>query len=324
MEQQKILVVGGLGFIGHEVARQLHDLGYAIAITDTLTTYKDSIPQNEHQFLIDERRRQLQSCAIKITDLPRASPTDSVDCIIHSAGYPRQKLVGTYPVDAAKNMIDDLIYWLEYAVAHQVRRFVYLSSSMVYGDFHCPVVETATCRPQGLYAILKYTGEQIVKDYARRTGLEYVIVRPSAVYGPRDVSDRVIAKFFTQAITGKVLAVNGANESLDLTYYTDTAQGIVLAATSNAASNQTFNITRGHAIKLLDAAQLVVDIVGSGEIQVRSKSQDFPSRNALDISFARNLLGYNPTIDIEQGFQKYYEWLGQTPIWAAQLSKIPQ
>lgn len=321
MEQQNIIVVGGLGLIGHEVSRQLHELGHTVAVIDSSTTYGGSISAGEHSFLRNERLGQIWSCThtdpnrmhIRNCTLTNefniTEPLSSIDCIIHSAGYPRQKLVSAHPVDAANNMIDDLIRWLEYAVKHKVRRFVYLSSSMVYGDFHQPISESSACRPQGLYAILKHSGEQIVKDYARRTGIEYVIIRPSAVYGPYDVDDRVIAKYFTQAIANKTLQVNGATETLDLTYYTDTARGVVLAATSSPAANQTFNITRGRAIKLLDAAQLVISIVGSGTINVRDKSQDFPSRNALDISAARNLLGYCPKIDIEQGFTLYYDWL---------------
>ena len=185
---------------------------------------------------------------------------------------------------------------------------------MVYGDFDNDVTEDADCHPIGQYGIMKLAGEWLVKDYARRTGMSYMIIRPSAVYGPLDVEDRVISKFILTAMRGGVIKVNGAGETLDFTYVDDAADGIV-AATLSQHQNQTYNITKSHSKTLLEAAKLAVKIVGQGTIEVRDKDADFPSRGALNILAARRDLGFNPQVDIDEGFKKYYDWLTNSVYW---------
>jgi nucleoside-diphosphate-sugar epimerase len=141
------------------------------------------------------------------------------------------------------------------------------------------------------------------------------------VYGPLDVEDRVIAKFMLTAMRGGTLKVNGASETLDFTYVTDAAKGIVDAALSDNTNNKTYNITKSHSHTLLEAAQLAVRIVGKGTINVRDKDADFPSRGALNIDAARRDFGFNPEIDIEDGFKHYNEWLNNSSYWQQRLSK---
>jgi nucleoside-diphosphate-sugar epimerase len=129
------------------------------------------------------------------------------------------------------------------------------------------------------------------------------------------VEDRVIAKFMLTAMRGATLKVNGAGETLDFTYVEDAADGIVAASLSSNTDNKTYNITKSHSRSLLDAAQLAVKIVGKGSIEVRDKDADFPSRGALNIDAARRDFGYDPKVDVEEGFQKYYEWLSTSSYW---------
>jgi nucleoside-diphosphate-sugar epimerase len=190
---------------------------------------------------------------------------------------------------------------------------------MVYGDFEDQVEEEAECRPIGQYGIMKLAGEDIVRDYHRRGAFDYAIVRPSAVYGPLDVEDRVVAKFMLQAMRGEVLRVNGAGETLDFTYVDDAADGIVAAATRIMAANRTYNITKSHSVSLLEAAEMIVKIVGKGEIEVKDRDADFPTRGALCIDRARVILGFDPRVDVEEGFENYYKWLSVSPYWKKQI-----
>jgi nucleoside-diphosphate-sugar epimerase len=139
------------------------------------------------------------------------------------------------------------------------------------------------------------------------------------VYGPLDVEDRVIAKFMLTAMRGSTLRVNGANETLDFTYVEDAADGIVAAALSANTTNKTYNITKSHSRTLLDAANLAVKIAGNGTIEIKDKDADFPSRGALNIDAARRDFGYDPKVDVEEGFQKYYDWLSNSVYWQKQL-----
>jgi UDP-glucose 4-epimerase len=190
---------------------------------------------------------------------------------------------------------------------------------MVYGDFTDQVREDAECRPQGQYGIMKLAGEWLVKDYTRKTGMAHTIIRPSAVYGPLDVNDRVISKFLLAAMRGETLNVNGANETLDFTYVEDAANGIVAAATLDIANNRTYNITKSHSKTLLEAAELAVSIAGQGSINVRDRDLDFPSRGALNIDAARRDLGYNPQVDMEEGFDEYHKWLISSVYWSKKI-----
>jgi nucleoside-diphosphate-sugar epimerase len=316
-----ILVTGGLGLIGHHVVNKLESLGHDVVITDTRTTY-GIIPQDEIDYLMEERLKKIKTKYIYKIDI---SNGDSIDwliqkhqpaIIIHMASFPRQKVVNANPAMGARTMMEGLMNLCESAKKHNVTKFLYISSSMVYGDFTDDVVEDYNCKPQGQYGIMKLSGEHIVKDYSRRNCFNHTIIRPSAVYGPLDVEDRVIAKFMLTAMRGGTLKVNGASETLDFTYVEDAADGIVAAALSENTKNKTYNITKSHSRSLLDAANLAVKIVGKGNIEVKDKDADFPSRGALNIDAARKDFGYDPKVDVEEGFEKYYEWLSNSPFWS--------
>jgi nucleoside-diphosphate-sugar epimerase len=317
----KFLITGGLGLIGHNVTARLEAKEHSVVIVDTQTNY-GIIPQDELDYLIAERRKKIATDRIYRIDIADRDSIDWVvrehkpDAIIHMASFPRQKVVNANPAYGAQVMMEGLINVLESAKRHRVERVVYISSSMVYGDFEDQVPEDSECQPIGQYGIMKLAGEQLVKDYHRRGAFDYVIIRPSAVYGPLDVEDRVVAKFMLAAMRGETLKVNGAEETLDFTYVEDAADGIVSAATRIMSANRIYNITKSHSVTLLEAAEMIVKIVGKGAVEVRDKDADFPSRGALDIDRARVILGYDPKIDVEEGFQRYYEWLKNSLYWA--------
>jgi nucleoside-diphosphate-sugar epimerase len=237
------------------------------------------------------------------------------------ASFPRQKVVNSNPAMGSRVMSEGLLNLLESSVKNEVRKFVYISSSMVYGDFTDDVTEDAVCKPQGQYGIMKLAGEWLVRDYTRRDNMVHTIIRPSAVYGPLDVEDRVISKFLITAMRGETLKVNGANETLDFTYVDDAADGIVAAAISDNTDNKTYNITKSHSRSLLDAAKLAVNLVGKGSIDIKDKDIDFPSRGSLNIDAARRDFGYDPKVDVEEGFQKYYDWLRTSKFWGGKLNE---
>jgi len=309
-----ILVTGGLGLIGHNVVKRLQDQGHIVSIMDTRTNY-GIIPQSEINYLMEERVKKINIDGLYEFDICDPKQVDHVfdieqpEIVIHMASFPRQKVVNANPMAGSRVMSEGLLNLLEASNNYDVRKFIYISSSMVYGDFKDDVKEDYDCKPQGQYGILKYAGEWLVKDYTRRTNLVHTIIRPSAVYGPLDVEDRVISKFILRAMRGDPLRVNGASETLDFTFVDDAADGIVAAALSDNTENKTYNITKSHSHSLLDAAKLAVKVVGKGEIEVGDRDLDFPSRGALNIDAARQDFGFDPKVDVEEGFQIYYDWL---------------
>ena len=315
-----ILVTGGCGLIGHNVVNLLEQLGHSVSIIDNKTNY-GLVPQDELDYLMSERLKKINS-PIYTASIESAETVDYVmakhkpDIVIHMASFPRQKVVNVNPAWGSRVMMEGLINVLESAKKHNVCKVLYISSSMVYGDFSDDVTEDAICNPIGQYGIMKLTGEHLVKDYTRRGSFNHTIIRPSAVYGPLDVEDRVVAKFMLGAMRGNVLKVNGANETLDFTYVDDAAAGIVAAALSENTTNKTYNITKSHSVSLSQAANMIVDIVGTGTIEIRDKDADFPSRGALNIDAARQDFGFAPKVDVREGFENYYTWIKNSLYWA--------
>jgi len=317
-----ILVTGGMGLIGHNIVRILEKNHFRnITITDTKTNY-GFIPQAEIDYLMSERQKRINTVPHEIDirgsyDLDFLFTKSEPEIVFHLASYPRQKAVSANPVLASEVMNTGLTNLLELSVKHRVKRFVYVSSSMVYGDFENDVTEDSVCNPIGQYGIFKLMGEQLVKDYHRRTGLEYTIIRPSAVYGEYDVEDRVVSKFLLTAMRGGIIKVNGPDEVLDFTHVDDVASGIARLPIFPRSANKTYNLTRSSKkiTTLYQAAELAVKIAGKGTIVVNDRDLSFPKRGKLSIKKAQDDIDYQPQIDIEVGFQRYYDWLTQTTYW---------
>ena len=154
-------------------------------------------------------------------------------------------------VDGTRNLLEEL------AAPGTVRRFVYLSSSSVYGHFrYRPVDEGHPTDPTEVYGRTKLIGEQLTRLFCSATGVEYVVLRPSAVYGPGDRHRRVVQLFLEQALAGQPLPIDGdGSECLDFTYVKDLAAGIALAV-SEGAGNETFNLSRSEERSILDLAEV--------------------------------------------------------------------
>jgi nucleoside-diphosphate-sugar epimerase len=323
----KFIVTGGAGFIGHNVVKQLEAQGHKCFVLDSLTNY-GFVPQDELDYLAKARKSKIRASVAHLDLRERKLVEDwfmtfseKVDAVIHLASFPRQKVVSQNPVWGAEVMGTALVNLLELTKKYHIPKFVYISSSMVYGDFDNDVTEDSTCNPMGQYGIMKYMGEKLVEDYSRRGCFDYSIIRPSAVYGEWDVEDRVVSKFMLGAMRGDTLKVKGAGEVLDFTYVEDTAQGIVLAATKAAANSKVFNITRADSklYTLLDAANIAISIAGRGNVEVQDKDAEFPSRGRLSIDRAVTELGYKPTVGVEEGFERYHKWFKESTFWRNKL-----
>lgn len=317
----KIVVTGGMGLIGHNIVSKLEN-DHEIVIIDNHTNY-DFIPQQQIDSLINARRLKISKYKNYIVDITDIHHINLIfrnfqpDLVIHCASYPRQKAVEADPAMGAKVMCEGLTNLLESSVKNNVKRFVYISSSMVYGDFEHDVTEDSPCNPIGQYGIFKLMGEKLVQDYSRRTNIEHVIIRPSAVYGELDVEDRVVSKFVLGAIRGQTLKVNGPDEILDFTYVDDAAEGIVQASLSPNTPNQLYNITRSadQMWTLKQAAELAISLAGKGELIVGPRDLSFPKRGRLSIEKAVKDFNYNPKVNVQDGFKKYYEWLKASSIF---------
>lgn len=309
----RILVTGGTGFIGHQVVALLQQAGHTVRVMDNQTDY-GIIPWEELNYIIAERRKKfLPGTIIHQVDIESSAVAHVFDMfmpevIVHLASFPRQRVVNKNPQQGARVMCEGLLNLLDLSVEYGVTKFVYISSSMVYGNFRDGVREDAVCKPVGQYAIMKYAGELLVDDYGSR-GLDTTIIRPSAVYGECDVEDRVASKFLAGALRGDILSVRGRFETLDFTHVSDCARGIVDATLSENTRGKTYNITRGRSVTLEEAAILACKIAEGGGITIEPPDGSYPHRGSLDCGAARRDFGYQPTVDLEEGFKLYCDWL---------------
>ena len=311
----KILVTGGKGFIGSKIVEMLSQEGHQVTVVDNEDTY--GIMSKQDLFSLYEWRMRNW-----VTKNVQFIPGDvlnrliclkafsySPDIVIHLATYPRAKIVDNDPIMGVPKVINTTTNLLWHAEKFGVRKFVYVSSSMVYGDFADGTKEDAKTKPKNIYGEAKLAGERLVKLFSKRDGLNYNIVRPSGVYGPGDMPDRVVSKFFENAMQNKAITLHNGKNKVDFTYRQDAARGIIMAALSSVA-NVSFNITAGNATSLRTLAEKIISLTGSNsDIEDIGNHKLYPLRGTLDISRAKDLIGYKPEFTLDQGLKSYYDWL---------------
>ena len=311
----KILITGGKGFIGSKIVEMLSNDGHKVTVVDNHDTYGIMSMQQLNSLYLWRTRNWKTS---NVTFIPGdildrlvclKAFSHNPDIVIHLATYPRAKIVDDDPIVGIPKVINTTTNMLWHAEKWAVKKFVYISSSMVYGDFVDGTKEDGKTKPKNIYGEAKLTGERMVKLFAKRDGLNYSIVRPSGVYGPGDMPDRVVSKFFEKAMKNETITLHNGNNKVDFTYRRDAARGIVLAALSSVA-NVSFNITAGNSTSLRTLAETIIKITGSkSDIEDIGDHKLYPMRGTLDISRAKDLLDYQPEVTLQEGLESYYEWL---------------
>ena len=310
----KILVTGGKGFIGSKIVEMLSK-DHRVTVVDNHDTYGIMTKEELNKLFVWRTRNwntknvsMIQGDVLDRLVCLKAFSSNP-DIVIHLATYPRAKIVDNDPIVGIPKVINTTTNLLWHSEKFNVKKFVYISSSMVYGDFVDGMKEDGNTKPKNIYGEAKLTGERMVKLFAKRDGLNYNIIRPSGVYGPGDMPDRVVSKFFAKAMKNETITLHNGDNKVDFTYRQDAATGIIQAALSSVA-NVSFNITAGHATSLRTLAEMIIEITGSGsELEDIGNHKLYPMRGTLDISRAKDLLGYEPKVSLKEGLQSYYDWL---------------
>jgi len=309
----KILITGGNGFIGSKLVEILSQ-EHRVSIVDNDLTY-GLVSSTELEKYYEYRQQKWKNVGkvlkgdVRDADVGLRAFRSRPDIVIHLAAYPRAKLVQTNPLEGISQIVDGTTNMLWHAEKFGVKKFVYVSSSMVYGNYRDGTSEDDDTKPTNIYGEAKLMGERLTKHFAQRSGLKYNIIRPSGVYGPGDLPDRVLSKFFEAAMSNKPLHVHNGKNKVDFTYIDDTVVGIA-KVTLSEVYNTSFNITAGKAISLQMAAKEVIRITKSkSKIIDTGRNQLYPDRGMLDINRAKKLIKYAPQYDFKTGLKKYYEWL---------------
>lgn len=311
----KIFVTGGAGFIGSYVCRQLLDEGHEVVVYDAFVHYIP--PMNS--LLKDYLELRFQGIEDQI-EFKRGDTRDKAhlrrviletkpDRILHLAALPIADLSNEHSEEALTSILEGAVNVMEVLRdVDFVKRFVYISSSMIYGDFEeIPAPEDHPKRPKDVYGGTKYAGEVMTETFGRRYGIPYSIVRPSAVYGPYDVNRRVSQIFVENALLGKPITLfSGGHQSLDFTFVEDTASGINKVLFHENAEGEAFNITYGRGYTLREFAKILKGFFPDLEVNIVEERDVFrPKRGALSIQKAKDLVGYDPQVSLEEGIERY-------------------
>lgn len=332
---KRIAIVGGAGFIGHNLALELTRLGAEVHVLDSLqvnnlgaySNKKSGNPNADlYVMLIQERLDLLRAAGVELhvvdaRDYQLLSPhlgSIQPDAIVHLAAVAHANRANKDPYNTFDHSMRTLENALDSARTHKPH-FIYFSSSMVYGNFDGEAVtEDRRCEPMGIYGALKYAGEKLVIAYNQVFGLPYTIIRPSALYGERCVSRRVGQAFVENALRGQDLTINGdGTDALDFTYIGDLMQGVILAIARPEARGEIFNLTYGQGRSINDLAAIVQEHFPGCRVRYNPRDQLMPERGTLSVEKAKTLLGYRPQYPLEVGFvnyiQRYKDFAAQHP-----------
>ena len=311
MEKYKVLITGGHGFIGCHIANNLNAKGHTVGVIDNYTDYK-CYDKKEYKRVIKQRILHANAATF-VGNIFNSEDTFKFfqpDIVIHLASCPNARMLLRNVEQETKTAVDGTLKILQLCVKYKVKRIVFASSSMVYGDFMSDAPnELHLTNPKTLYGSYKLAGEQMIKTFNKDYGLEYCILRPSAIYGTRDMIIRVISQMAKSMFEKGEITITGDKSKLDFTYVTEVAEAFVQGALHKGATNMIFNCSRGRGRTIIEAARIVKDCIGVNcKLNIKDVDGFYPSRDTLDSNRLKLITGWEPKIDIEYGIRKYISW----------------
>ena len=300
----KYLVTGGAGFIGGNLVEQLLEDGHEVIVVDDLSTgSRDKLPSNAHFQCFDISKKSWPQALISLLR--------GVDTVFHMAAAARVQPSIQKPLDYHNVNVNGTLNLLIAAHDAGVRRFVYSASSSAYGETNVlPTHEDLPTNPLSPYGLQKLIGEQYCKLFSKVYELETVSLRYFNVYGEgMDVSGAyslAIGKFGKQMQEGLPITIWGDGEQRrDFTYVKDVVRANILAASSeNVGAGEVINIGNGDNRSINEVAEMF-----GGEVEFLDPVPE-PRNTLANNSKAKELLGWSPTMTIEEWMPKYKKELG--------------
>ena len=302
----KALVTGCAGFIGSHLVAKLLDSDYEVIGIDCFTDYYSraikeanlsNALQNNNFKLIEE-------------DILNMHKFPAVDYVFHQAaqGGVRASWGKSFEI-YTRNNIEATQKLLEFYKDFAIKKFVYASSSSVYGDAELPMKEASLLKPVSPYGVTKLAGENLCYLYYKNYGVPIVSLRYFTVYGPRQRPDMAIHKFVKAISNGDEITVYGdGTQTRDFTYVDDAVEANILAAENNIIG-EVFNIGGGSRISVNALIDEIEKIVGKKANMKYIEKQKGDVRDTwADVSKARVMLNWKPKIDIHYGMRKYIGW----------------
>jgi UDP-glucose 4-epimerase len=306
----RVLVTGGAGFIGSHLVDNLLAAGEAVTVLDDLSTGSTG---NLKEAAATGRLRLIRGSVLDSDAI--ASALVQCDRVFHLAVQCVRRSLGA-PIENHEINATGTLRVLEASRTAGIKRFVYCSSSEVYGSVSTGLLDEDTlCRPVTVYGAAKLAGELYTDAYYQTYGLPTVIVRPFNAYGPRaheqgDLAE-VVPRFIIRCLNGLPPVVFGdGSNGRDFTYVTEIARGLALAGQTDKLVGSRVNIAYGQMISVQQVAAEIIEAVGRNDLaidHIDGRPGDVHVLSA-DTSRARTLLDYRAEIDFKQGLRRYIDW----------------
>lgn len=314
----KILVTGAAGFIGSHLCERLlqdpqHEVIGLDAIIPSSTPHQIRLYNLRH--LLQHQRFTFVQQNLLLADWDTLLP--GIDIVYHLAGMPGVRSSWGHDfIHYIEHNIEATQRLLEGVSAHPVDKFIYASTSSVYGEKFGPVAETASAAPLSPYGVSKLTGEHLCHVYAHNHHIPVTILRFFTVYGPRQRPDMAFHKFIRHILNNKPIPINGdGSQTRDFTYVDDCVAAIAATAYAERIIGETINIGGKERASVLDCIAILEELLDKKAArQFMGKPIGEPSQTWADISKAEKLLRYSPRTDLRTGLYAEIKDIREHPL----------
>lgn len=307
----KVLVTGACGFIGSSLSERLIEEGMEVVGLDSFFDYYPrKIKERNIENLLNNSGFKFVEA--DILEVNWDEILSDISGVFHQAAIAgvRASWGGSFNQYVENNILGTQKL-LEACTDKNLDKFVYASSSSVYGDStDLPIKETSPTNPVSPYGVSKLAAEHLASLYSKGYGVPTVSLRYFTVYGPRQRPDMAFHKFISAVMKGDRIDIYGTGkQTRDFTYIDDAVEANLQAFKSGRAG-EVYNVGGGSRIELLDAIRLIEEIVGKSANLVHTDPQRGDAKHTFsDITKANTDFGYNPKVDVKIGLEKHYEWL---------------
>ena len=306
-KDKRILVTGGAGFIGSEVVSQLLKKNAMVTVLDNFSSGKRQYLKNNN--------KNLKIIKGDITDEKIVSRSvKDQEYVIHLAALPFIPDSFYYPADFFNVNTTGSVNLLWKSIQSKtVSRFVHISTSEVYGSAqHVPMDENHPTAPHSTYAVSKLAGDRVAFTLHKENGFPVVIIRPFNSYGPQYTQPYIIPEIMNQLLNGnKELMLGNVDATRDFTFVSDTANAIIRSLDSKKAIGEIINVGSSNEISIRDLA-FNISKIAKKKIKIRyDESRERPydvNRLVCNNDKAQKLLNWKPTITMDQGLKKLFQW----------------